>query len=314
MKILVTGATGQLGRELVPRLLKMGNRLTLLARDPGKAGKLFPGCGLVIGDVAAEGLGMARPLRPDAVYHLAGDIDLGPAHESRVWAVNFQGAVNVVDFCRRNSVPSLFYAGTAYTEKGRNIYERSKKAAEELVSASDIGRKLIFKLGILVPGAGDAGGASTGALYQFVNGIARVLDRLPAGRRARGRRERDLRIKGLPGARLNLVHADLAAEFMAAADKPGKFWVTHPDPVKLGELAEWVGEVLDARIKFEPDFEMSAAEALFHRVAKPFLPYLRGDDFPSDLAGAPRISAGFIRESVAAGVARFRSAPARCRA
>jgi len=297
MKILITGATGQLGRELVPRLLKRGDRLTLLARDLDKAGKLFPGCELVKGDVTVEGLGISRPLSPGAVYHLAADIDLGAAHDSRVWAVNFHGTVNAVNFCLRNSVPGLFYAGTAYTEKGRNIYEKSKKAAEEFVEASDIPGRTIFKLGILVPGAGEAGSASAGALYQFVNAIARVLDRA-------GGRERALRIKGLPEARLNLVHADLAADFMAGAEKPGKFWLTHPAPVKLSELAEWVGEVLRARIKFEPDFRMSAAEALFHRGVKPFLPYLQGDDFPSHLERLPRVSADFIKESVAAAAAR----------
>ena len=53
MNILITGATGQLGRELVPRLLERGARLTLLVRDLARAGKLFPGCALVRGDVTA---------------------------------------------------------------------------------------------------------------------------------------------------------------------------------------------------------------------------------------------------------------------
>lgn len=298
MKILVTGATGQLGRELVPRLLKKGNELTLLARDPAKAGKLFPGCGLVRGDVAAEGFGMARPPRPDAVYHLAADINLGSAGEARVWAVNFQGAVNAVDFCARNSVPRLFYAGTAYTEKGRNNYERSKKAAEQFIEASGIREKTIFKLGILVPA--EAGPCpAPGALYEFVDGMARVLAR-------GGWRGNTFRIKGRPDAGLNLVHADLAADFMAGSRLPGKFWLTNPAPVRLSELAEWVGEVLRVRIRFVPEFEMSAAEALFHRGVKAFLPYLQGDEFPSHFTGCHRVCSGFIKKSVAAHLAAAR--------
>ncbi|MEI7527716.1 MAG: NAD-dependent epimerase/dehydratase family protein [Elusimicrobiota bacterium] len=293
MNIFITGATGQLGRELVPRLLARGARLTLLVRGLEKAARLFPGCALVRGDVTAAGLGLDRPQRPDAVYHLAGDIDLGSAHDERVWAVNFQGAANVLAFCRENSVPALFYAGTAYTEKGRNIYEKSKKAAERLVEAGGIGRTTIFKIGILLPEESGAGELSASALYQFVNGIARVLGRP-------GQEERALRIKGLPGATLNLVPTGLAAGFMAAAEEPGKFWLTHPEPVKLEELARWMGEALKARLSFEPEFRMTRAEALFHRAAKPFLPYLQGDDFPSHLAGAPRLSAEFIKKSVAA--------------
>lgn len=293
MNILITGATGQLGRELVPRLLARGDSLTLLVRDPEKAGKLFPGCVLAAGDVVSEGFGLSQPQRPDAVYHLAADISLGSAQDGRVWDVNYRGAANAVAFCRRHSVPALFYAGTAYTEKGRNSYERSKKAAEGLIEASDIALKTIFKLGILVPGSGQAAGASTGALYQFVNGLARVLDRAEGP-------ERRLRIKGRPGAGLNLVHCDRAADFMAGAAKPGKFWLTHPAPVELSELAQWVGEALKARLEFREEFAMTAREALFHRAAKPFLPYLQGDDFPSHLQNCHRVSPGFIKESVTA--------------
>ena len=290
MKVLVTGATGQLGREVVARLVGRGHALVLLARDRAKAARMFPGCAVVRGDVVREGLGLSRRVRADAVYHLAADVYLGSAHDSRVWSVNLRGTLNVLDFCRRNAVRRLFYAGTAYTGEGRNAYERSKKAAEEAVDASGIARKAVFKLGILVPGE-DGGGAPEGTFYRFVGGIRKALGR------TRGR-ERALRILGRSQARLNLVQAGRAAEFMVRMDAPGKVWLTHPDPARLGELAAWVGSALKARISFEPDFEMSAAEARFHRWAKAFLPYLRGDEFPSHMDGIPVVG----REAVERGV------------
>lgn len=299
MKILVTGATGLLGVALVPRLLARGDSLTLLVRDTAKAQRLFPGCGLVRGDVTLDGLGLDRQLKPDAVLHMAADINLGSSQDSRVWAVNYQGTANVLDFCLRNSVPRLLYAGTAYTEKGRNSYEKSKKAAEQLVEASAIPHKAVFKIGILVPAESDRSSVPAGGFYLFVRSLASVLRRAPAGR--------VFRIKGLPAGGFNLVHTDTVADFMAAAVKPGKFWLTHPDPVKLSELAEWVGELLGAGIKFEPDFEMTREEALLHRISAPFMPYMWGDDFPSDLAGLPRITPKFIKESVAAAIAAPRA-------
>lgn len=294
MRILLTGATGQLGQALVPRLAAGGHSLTLLARDVDKAARLFPGCAVLRGDVALPGLGLAAPARADAVYHMAADVNLGGAHDDRVWAVNYQGTVNAVNFCLENSVPRLVYAGTAYTEKGRNSYEKSKKAAEGLVEASGIALKTIYKIGILVPAEARAGAAPAGAFCQFVGALARVLARV-------GPQERVLRIKGLPEGRLNLVHADHAAGFMSRNEAPGRFWLTHPAPVRLAELAGWVGEALKARIKFEPEFRMSAAETLFHRLAGPFLPYLWDDEFPSDLGGLPRLSSRFIKETAAAG-------------
>ena len=304
MEILVTGATGQLGREVVPRLLGKGDRPRLLVRDVSKAKALFPDCELIQGDIVQDNLGIKEPMTVDAVYHLAADINLGAGRDDRVWATNFRGTVNVARFCQQNSVPHLFYAGTAYTEKGRNAYEKSKKAAEQFVDSSGIREKTIFKIGIIVPSLKDPGSASTGALYQFVNGIRLIRNRAEVMRkRLEGTLrlpvlEPKFRVRGLPDARLNLVPVDVVADSIVKTTKPGKLWLTHPNPPKLCDLAKWVGKALGISIEFKPDFEMSAIEALFHKGANPFLPYLFGDEFPSDLKDCPDISPDFIKESV----------------
>ena len=305
MEVLVTGATGQLGRELVPRLVERGDHPRLIVRDVDRAGELFPDCDLIQGDVVQHGLGIGQPMKLDAVYHLAADINLGSKHDERVWTTNYEGTVNVVKFCERNSVPHFFYAGTAYTGKGRNAYERSKKAAEQFVESSKIQRKTIFKIAILVPGLNDAASASTGALYQFVNGICLVLDRAEVvRRRLEGTLQPpavlpEFRVKGNGDARLNLVTVDVVADFVVKTTRPGKFWLTHPSPPKLSDLAKWAGEALYISVQFAPDFEMSAVEALFHEAAAPFLPYLQGDELPSDLKDCPDITPEFITESAA---------------
>jgi len=312
LRALLTGATGQLGREVVPRLLERGNHLSLLARDVDKARGIFPDCEVIRGDITLDGLGLEQPIELDAIYHLAADINLGNQSNDRVWLTNFQGTVNVVRFCQNNSVPHLFYAGTAYTEKGRNAYEKSKKAAEQFVDSSSIERKTIFKIGILVPAVKDAVRASTGALYQFVSGISTVLSRAEGMRgRLEGRvrlpgQQTRFRVKGIPEAGLNLVHVDVVADFIVNTTAPGKFWLTHPRPTKLNDLADWVGDVLEVPIEFQPDFEMSETEDLFHRGAKPFLSYLQGDDFVSHLKNCPDISAEFVKTSVAHSITPFK--------
>jgi len=305
MDALVTGATGQLGREVVPRLLERGDSLKLLVRDVAKAKGLFPDCEVIQGDIVRDDLGIEKPMKLDAVYHLAADINLGTKHDDRVWVTNFQGTVNVARFCQQNSIPHLFYAGTAYTEKGRNIYEQSKKAAEEFVESSNIERKTIFKIGILIPSLKEASKALAEAPYLFAHGICMVLDRgQVVKRRLEGAlrlptTEPDFRVRGIPAARLNLVPVDMVTDFIVKTTKPGKFWLTHPNPPRLSDLAKWLGEVLCVSIEFKPDFEMSPAEALFHEGARPFLPYLEGDSFLSDLNGCPDISAEFVKQSVA---------------
>lgn len=44
LRIVVTGASGFVGRELVPRLLARGAKLLLVGRDPAKLQQLFPRC------------------------------------------------------------------------------------------------------------------------------------------------------------------------------------------------------------------------------------------------------------------------------
>lgn len=50
--ILVTGATGTVGREVVKQLLEAGEEVRVLARDPAKAEKLGPGVEVAQGDLA----------------------------------------------------------------------------------------------------------------------------------------------------------------------------------------------------------------------------------------------------------------------
>jgi uncharacterized protein YbjT (DUF2867 family) len=58
--ILVTGATGNVGGEVVKQLLEAGAPVRVLARDPAKAAKLGAGVSVVRGDLAApETLGPA---------------------------------------------------------------------------------------------------------------------------------------------------------------------------------------------------------------------------------------------------------------
>src|SRR5574340_200492 len=73
MKVVVTGATGFIGRKLVTRLLSNGHEVTALTRNPAAARERLPaGCGCHRWDPAAGPDPQALAGR-DALVHLAGE-------------------------------------------------------------------------------------------------------------------------------------------------------------------------------------------------------------------------------------------------
>lgn len=82
MKVFLAGASGAIGRRLLPRLLTAGHEVVALARSPERAAALeAAGARIAIADALdAEALaGAVRAARPDAVVHqltaLAGGVD-----------------------------------------------------------------------------------------------------------------------------------------------------------------------------------------------------------------------------------------------
>src|SRR5258706_5158176 len=85
MRVLVAGATGVVGRQLVPELIAAGHQVTATTRSADKAAGLRAAgadAAVVDGlDAAAVGEAVARA-EPEGVIHqmtaLAGDFDLRP--------------------------------------------------------------------------------------------------------------------------------------------------------------------------------------------------------------------------------------------
>jgi nucleoside-diphosphate-sugar epimerase len=148
MRVLVTGATGMLGRGTAQSLSARGDDVTVLQRRPS---------GLdvreVLGDIADPDVVHRAAYGQDAVVHLAAKVDVVGR-----WAdyqrVNVLGTQAVVDACRAEgagrlvhvSSPSVAHAGQPLVGAGagpadparvRGNYARSKAIAELLALAAD---------------------------------------------------------------------------------------------------------------------------------------------------------------------------------
>ncbi len=94
--ILVTGATGDIGGEVVRQVLATGEKVRVLARDPAKAAKLGPGVEVALGDLLkpeplAEALAGA-----DKLFLMAGAQDLPAVAEHAVASAKRAGVRHVV--------------------------------------------------------------------------------------------------------------------------------------------------------------------------------------------------------------------------
>ena len=138
MKVLVTGASGQLGHDVCLELEKRG--IPFCA--PASKEMDITDCGAV--------LRYMEDTRPDAVIHCAAytKVDLAEDEPEKCWAVNADGTRNIAEACRKLG-SRMLYISTDYVFPGRgdrfyeptdpvrpeNVYGRSKLAGELAVQS-----------------------------------------------------------------------------------------------------------------------------------------------------------------------------------
>jgi uncharacterized protein YbjT (DUF2867 family) len=124
MRVLVTGGTGTLGRELVPRLAARGAEVRVLSRRDRAPGA-------VAGDLVT-GAGLAEAVRDvDTVVHAASAFTAAEA-------TDVTGTRRLLDAARAASVPHLVYVSVVGVEKVPMPYYRAKLAAEAAVRAGGV--------------------------------------------------------------------------------------------------------------------------------------------------------------------------------
>lgn len=307
MNVVVTGGTGFLGSVFVDKLLAKGHRVISISRHaPQLRENMVP----LVGDITQPNLGLndgnifaVTGGKIGAFYHLAAIHHLGKDRDSLLWKTNVEGTRNVMGFCTRHVIPHLYFCSTAYTWPV-NPYGMSKIRNEEdiAVFTEKHGIKAtIFKPSIIM---GTEGHPYPGHFSQFVSLVIKVHQRAELIRRKiEGTLrlpvlEPVFRVRGNPEGKLNLIPVDTVAQAMVDIEEEGTFWLTHPAPPTLGQLAEWLGEVIMVRMKFEPKFKTTPIEATFQKIAAPFAPYLQGDDFRSDLKECLKIDKLFICDTI----------------
>lgn len=160
MHVLVTGATGFVGRHVCARLLSKGHRVTAAARNTASALRRFPG----IVAVRIDMMGMLsvekwKPLLAgiDAVVNCAGILQSGRGQSAK--AIHATAPMALFDACVSSGVPRVVQiSAISADEEAGTEYAVTKKAADDYLRSLDL--EWIVLRPSLVYAQGSYGGTS----------------------------------------------------------------------------------------------------------------------------------------------------------
>ena len=249
--LLLTGATGCLGRYLLRDLLTSGRRVAVLARDAGSVpaaervqeltatwgdqlGAPLPAPVVLTGDVRAPGLGLraadrawlARHCR--TVLHAAADVALRRVPGSDPWATNVVGTEHVLALCAALGIQEIHHVSTAFVCGDRpgpvredevvcgqafhNDYERGKYEAERRVRAARGIRATVYRPSVIVGDSRTGFTTSYHGFYRFLELAVRLASpSCTPAASAEGWRSLPLRLPFTGDEPRNLVPVDWVA-------------------------------------------------------------------------------------------------------
>jgi uncharacterized protein YbjT (DUF2867 family) len=140
--ILLTGATGVVGGELLPELLGEGHQVRVLVRDPKRLGEYRVDVQITLGDLR-DPLSIRHAMRGvDTVIHLAATIRDQPG--GTIEEVNGLATIRLLRLAERAGVSRfVFFSAMGATGFQRTRFFRSKALAEHAVRESPM-RTAVF--------------------------------------------------------------------------------------------------------------------------------------------------------------------------
>jgi uncharacterized protein YbjT (DUF2867 family) len=140
--ILLTGATGVVGGELLPELLAQGHSVRVLVRDPRKLGEHRVDVQITLGDLR-DPLSIRHAMRGvDTVIHLAATIRDQPG--GTIEELNGLATVRLLRLAERSGVSRfVFFSAMGASGFQRTRFFRSKALAEHAVRGSEL-RTTVF--------------------------------------------------------------------------------------------------------------------------------------------------------------------------
>lgn len=304
--VLVTGATGFIGRHVVTRLSVARRRVAILVRNRGgltaeqRVAAIFGGHScrsleVLEGDLADPGVLQRdikrRGLKIETVIHCAGETSFLAGEQASVRSVQIDGPLALLKILLPAGLRCWVYLSTAFvcgrregmiyeneTDIGQEFHNRYEWLKLELeIQLQQSCRQLGVDLRILRPSIVIGGAPSTagGAPSNLLMGFLRLLNAL-----SRSARQTPVRIQGRPHARFNIVPVEYVAAAIEqlSSDSAASGATVHlvaKNPPTQARMLEMMG----TRLNLHSLRLLNAAEALRNpsplemRVARMLSPY-----------------------------------------
>ena len=153
--LLVTGATGFVGQNLIKEISKIRKDIRVLSLCYEEAKKMYPRYEVFKGDITKPETLAGAGKDVDVVIHLAGIVSYSKPKDV-LFKVNAEGTKNILEACQKadkfifSSSVAIYgeikgEADESYPRNPKNAYGESKREAENFVRDSDM-RNLIFRI------------------------------------------------------------------------------------------------------------------------------------------------------------------------
>jgi nucleoside-diphosphate-sugar epimerase len=258
MKVLVTGAAGDLGRRVVERLVIARHNVIALVRpgSPRAQAPAFPqGVEQLTMDLAA--LDPERlPGGVDAVIALAQSAlhRQFPEQAREIFDVNVAANLRLLDWARRRAVKRFVFAssGGVYGTHARAMHDEKAQCETESPASFYLATKLCVEL--LLEGFGPFFRSAVTLRPFFIYGPGQRREMLIPRLIESVRDGRPIHLKGNDGLRLSPIFVEDAAQaFAAALDLEGchALDVAGPEVLTLREVGEAIGRQIGRAPVFE---------------------------------------------------------------
>ena len=250
MKIAITGATGLVGSRLVARLNQAGHQILVFTRNPTKAQKVFPassysGLEVVQYTPQASGAWQQKISGCDAVVNLAGEPIAerwSPQQKQAIMESRQLGTRKLVEaIAMAEQKPQVLVSGSAigyYGTSESSAFDESSGSGTDFLAqvcqnweteaqkVTEYGvRLVILRIGIVLANGG-ALGKMIGPFKMFAGG--------PIGSGKQW---------------FSWIHRDdlvsLIIKAVEDSSMSGTYNATAPNPVRMGELCQTLGEVMN---------------------------------------------------------------------